>query len=673
MDESTDPPLPRGQEDTPGTPVDNVDESLEGQVVDVHQPPPVKQHEVTASGGMSKEGQARGTDLHRPPPFGLPCARYAIRMCIMEVPETGVYSPPPPHLWNPEVLRDFLRLELPEVYEVILLDEDISAMVFFGKRYLNEGLTYDEVLPLTQILSAGFRDWIGHRIQLNAVEVAVPVARQQVAKALSKAREQRERKRLACLAKAREEAAMERIRARTAYSRSPSPASPSAEEVTEEEELVGADPTEVAEGRLRKMDREGTSPSPSPIPRPGPKVRNAGPGSRPGTPQPSKKGRPRKSQAPMPAPANSPERGREASDSDASYGSQASHRSRRRGRRRGRPRERRRPSPRDETPDHGRLGTFRLEPLTPECKAHEYLVWRRVVRMYQQAGYNEHYIITQIMNSCMRLQGATVMTTATTVDGVLRKLDNMYKVAGDYDSRVQGMYGMVQATGESVAQYAARVTDAARVLQESFPDKLSDEDTDCMARDRLFGGLCDDLKMSLSFALENLPNYTFGSLLDLIRRHEASIPDKAHQRRATHNPPKVETKPHYGNSRNYPRGRMAASGGGADGGDPGDSGAGSASEEEVHPLATLGVQAIEARLAKASEAYEGKIKRCFSCDSPDHLYADCPTRNTKKDLVRHLVLNAKGGSKGQGARAPKGQGQRQPRQAAEHPGVVKSN
>ena len=98
-----------------------------------------------------------------PLPFGLPTAKFGLRVKISEVCPDGEYRPmvlQSRHLWIASVIQDLLKAEVPEIYETVLMEES-WAILFFGRRLLNEGVTLAEAEGVSAHLSAGWRTWIG--------------------------------------------------------------------------------------------------------------------------------------------------------------------------------------------------------------------------------------------------------------------------------------------------------------------------------------------------------------------------------------------------------------------------------------------------------------------------------------------------------------------------------
>ena len=693
--------------ETDGTPVDQVTEvqesggegttsgtehiNLEERVTDVPEENPANPDprvkldgevakDLDVSGALPKESPKPGGPKGRKiPPMGPPELRYAIRLRVSEVKADGEDHPPSAHLWNAEVLRDLIRDELPEVYEVVLLDAR-TAILFFGRRLINEGLELEESVVVAQRLSAGYRRWIGHPIHLNAVNIPVMIARQQVAQAMTRARDKAERRRKDELKRAKEARMVQYALARygspplSGTSGIPSPPHrnvPRGPPSDPEDELVGAgvpDLAELAGARLDELD-DPTTPRSGRSAARGRKPPAGNSGRRPRQPRAAKtktktpKGRRR--HQPSPTPPNSPERGGGDSDSDVSSASGYSGRGTRSVRT-------------DYSPDRGRLGPLKLEPLSSKCEPAEYLMWRSVVKAYQRSGYKEQFIITQILNSVMKLKGAAGLRKCRTVDDILGKLDATYSTSGDYDSHIREFYLMRQSHGETVAEFAARVTDMMAVIEEGFPDKMTEEEVDSLTRDRLFYGLNPDFQGTLSFVKENLHLYTYARLLDLIRRHEASYTKRGTHRKvdgsyfqASH-----KSTPPNNHQKYYPKGRMVK-GQDSEPEEQPDSGAESGTEEIHNPLESLGIPDASVRMAQAVRSWEQGTRKCFGCQSTEHLYRDCPDRGTDKDPLRDQLktvnggLNAKGGSKKQGARAPT-TSTKTPRQAGDHPGAEKS-
>ena len=653
----------------------------------------------TTSTGRATSPKPKKSSVGGPLPFGLGNLRYALEVIIAVVDSAGEFQKLPSHLRSAPAVEDFLKNEVPEIYETILLD-DMTAVIFFGRRYRNEGLTLEDAEEVATALSHGYKVWLGRQIQLKANVMVLGDARRAVGQAMTRARDKERRsrrERINADAAARAAASEKRRREQA-------PAWSEGGYTSEEDDLLGAGPEELATSRLEELDnsRVATPASPSRIrgrgrPPADSVVHPRPPGQAPARTRKTKRATTPRTSTPkrrtrrQPSPALSPSPTRytgtsEVGDSDASDASVVSRVSR--ASRSSRNSRSSRASRHNQVPltdnqkANSRATKLTLPQLDPDCGPEEYLMWRSVVTRHVRLGYRDSVIAVAAMSAVVKIRGVLGLRTQTTVAGILAKLDQKYKIGGDVDSRMKEVYNIQQYEREDINDFASRVSDLIEVTAEFFPSQWSDQQANEMCRDRFFFGLRQEIRGPLAFMQEKVKTLTFEQTVDMVRSHETTHGKKGHRRQeiSYHRNPKYgdrsDGKNNYG-AKTQPRGRMAGVGAGGD--EPATSSDTDASGDEfnfhldrtLEAVSALGIGDVTVRIAKGVAGFERSERLCYACDSPDHLYAQCPERGTARDPLRRLALNKRGGSRKQGARPPKdqkaNQGSQAPRVAAKHP------
>ena len=287
---------------------------------------------------------------------------------------------------------------------------------------------------------------------------------------------------------------------------------------------------------------------------------------------------------------------------------------------------------------------------------------------HRRNGYPESVIASGIMNAITKLTGVLHVRDDTTLTEILTKLDKKFKLATNLDQRMRDMYNLEQGERETVADYAARVSDMVQITHELFPDRWTKQEVDEMSRDRFFGGLDLDLKGPLAYLKSSLPKFTFDDLVEAVKDHESTFLKAQKKKKAESTYARSDKYGdrrgnRYSSSSNQPRGRKAAASPPPDlasdsAPETGDSGLDTDEEQTLGALVGLNLGNCAARIAKGVSQFEKKERLCYICDSPDHLYAQCPQRGSAHDPLRRLTLNGSGGQRKQGTLPPKSQKQK---------------
>ena len=628
--------------------------------------PPTPQRQATSATTSPKTAPRRHLEprnTSRTLPFGIKPQRLAIRVQIYEVGDDAEYHPLADHLWSVSVLGDLFRLEYPELSEVVLIDGS-TAIIFFGRRILDEGLRGDEADEIAIRLSHGWRNLVGRRIAMRATPVPVAQARRQAAKAFQLARQVEEAERQAA-----DRAAERKRTARRG------PSTWTEDDLSTDEELVGMGPQDIATDRLTEMDMSRPN---TPVNTPKRRGRGRGRGNEsdagkpPGNRSSAKRQRIKKERPPpaMEAPTGRPRRAprrRQPSppattdagdtDSDASTVSSVSMRS---GASTVDPLE-------AERRRNSKVTKLAFNNLDPDSTTQQYLMWRGAVTNHRRNGYPESVIASGIMNAITRLTGVLHVRDDTTLPEILTKLDKKFKLATNLDQRMRDMYNLEQGERESVSDFAARVSDMVQITHELFPDRWTKDEVDGMSRYRFFSGLDLDLRGPLAYLKSSLPKFTFDDLVDAVKEHESTFLKAQKKRKAETTYPRSDKYGdrrgnRYGSSSTQPRGRKAAASPPPDlAPDPDsapeseDSGLDTDEEQTLGALVGLNLGNCAARIAKGVSQFEKSERLCYICDSPDHLYAQCPQRGSAHDPLRRLTLNGSGGQRKQGTLPPKSQ------------------
>ena len=565
---------------------------------------------VLVSRGPASPSRGRGRAPHPRSPDRPQRHAYVLHATIQERTGSGDVTDPPDYLLHGPTIRRLLLTEVPDVSEVIVLDTQPSQfLVFFGRREFNEGLTRDQAEATATRLSLGTREWLDHRVELIVDEVLVKVARQMAAQALARMRQKASGRRSG--------------RVSRSAAPSPSPERPrgsayatSTGEEDDDDLLLGSEPVKAA---------------PSPVAS-GKGAR--GPRKRAARKKPKTPAAPEKAATSAEVPSRPPTREPSGYGSDSSTASSASTtrsaRSRRGQRRK-------------------YYGKPTIPPLTELGKDHagSFLIWKNIVQSH--IGTVEPAILKAgVMAAIMGLPGAASVTSEDTVERMLQCLAHHYGVANNYDRTLQELYAMRQYPKEAVDRYAARVRDRVQLVHSCYPEQMPRAEIERVSKDRFFGGLRDDLRQAMAYLREGLGRYTFYEILDLVKGNEIST--------APEDPPRSQGHPRRDGftSRTHPRVRVVNP-------SPADDVSSSNSEAEGGGADDPEEAAFRVRVTNLVDKYEVKKRRCFQCNSEDHLVRDCPSRGNFADKF----LNGQGGPTKRGARDPQthGRSQRSPQGA----------
>ena len=119
-------------------------------------------------------------------------------------------------------------------------------------------------------------------------------------------------------------------------------------------------------------------------------------------------------------------------------------------------------------------------------------MWWGSIMYHLRNSYRESVITSAVMNAITKLCGTLSLRKLMTVLGILKKLDQKFKISTDIDVRMWDLYNIRQHEWETTQAFASRVSDMVEVTNEFFPDQWLGDEVDTMCHDQFFHGLRDD-------------------------------------------------------------------------------------------------------------------------------------------------------------------------------------
>ena len=262
-----------------------------------------------------------------------------------------------------------------------------------------------------------------------------------------------------------------------------------------------------------------------------------------------------------------------------------------------------------------------------------YRIWRHDVRTYMNQGARDDVLIRAMLESLKGLPGEVARTVSEREgpDGIIAALDLKYKNAENLPALIVSFYTMEQKPDESPASWAARLSIKMKELKTADPMGHDDARAEYALAYQFVHGSNARYFQILDGRLDAGDDFT--QLQKKARSMEASVIQESHwkafQRHSkghASSTPVKNTKrtggllPHY-----VKAGSLEAQDAGVDVADQLDG----SDEEEVNDA---DVPSLDSVVMQIASSLEGLQRRCFVCQSPDHLMKDCPKR----------ALNSKG-------------------------------
>ena len=291
-----------------------------------------------------------------------------------------------------------------------------------------------------------------------------------------------------------------------------------------------------------------------------------------------------------------------------------------------------------------------------------YLAWKRSVDIHRRT-YRDHERLLQHVENSLEGPAANLASSLgddTTLDSLLRLLDNYYRAPATVCQLQKEMCHMEQHKDEKIAQFAIRLCTIVNKIRKHPQNFITPEGLEDMKKETLFGGLKPSFKASLRYLMDKRTPCTYEKLLVEARELEKQQ-ELTETRRFSQNPAestedraKKTAGKGYAHGALFPQRKLKGHGITSKvqtvevAEEPAEEGSSAPeSEEELE-----GGESLAAHLSCRIQQASVQPKRtCLLCDSKDHLMRACTWYPKLQDLLQQL--NSKGTPSGTARETPK--------------------
>lgn len=153
----------------------------------------------------------------------------------------------------------------------------------------------------------------------------------------------------------------------------------------------------------------------------------------------------------------------------------------------------------------------------------DFAQWSFKVKTYLE-GHTEKSMREAIIRSLKGNAASTVrmLGTAASVKEILGKIEKVYGSVSTSDTMFFDLYHLEQQQQEGVQTFVSRVEVAIDKIRAHYPEVMTQSQVDLNLKDRLFGGLKNDLKNSLWYPYDR-DGTDYTELMAAARKAEAEV------------------------------------------------------------------------------------------------------------------------------------------------------
>ena len=278
--------------------------------------------------------------------------------------------------------------------------------------------------------------------------------------------------------------------------------------------------------------------------------------------------------------------------------------------------------------------------------------WVRVITNYRDY-YEDHFLMPQV-TAALKGEAADKLDwlrfnspggELTDLDVLFQRLRSHYCGSLTFRDQRNMVENMRQRANEEATDFLIRVGSAVASLLKDWPTQINRGDAEVLQYEVSLNGVKEGIRHVLNSRVAQDGRLTAEQMYDAVKQHETyvahqklnvgdgHVTSRTHDRTSRGASTPQTYKPRYSKTTAFPAraeggqaspAAQAAEGSDTEGSDSAPVDGGGLYLPDFLCEVSDGDWELNVKLARAMQADERSRKRCFACDSPDHLIRDCP-------------------------------------------------